>query len=85
MNRDFGDERLDTCGDDGSGDYGDEDEDEDDKNMGDVIAVDLDDVEDDEEYAAMGGFTIKESKDGGLADVEQGSEVYLSEMLVRGV
>jgi hypothetical protein len=68
MNRDFGDERLDTCGDDGAGDYGDEDED--DKNMGDVIAVDLDDVEDDEEYTGMGGFTIKESKDGGLADVE---------------
>jgi hypothetical protein len=59
----------------------------------DRIEVNLDDVndEDDNEGLLKGGllssgppglFTIKESNDRGLADMETGSEVYMSELLV---
>jgi len=84
-------ERLDTVeGDEGDGNYGDED-DKDDEGK---IDVNLDDVEDDEDNESLLGrnstaggsksgnlFTIKESNDRGLADMETGSEVYMSELL----
>jgi hypothetical protein len=48
--------------------------------------VNLDDVNDDEDHEQLlptpGLFTIKESNDRGLADMETGSEVYMSELLV---
>jgi importin-9 len=63
------------------------------------IEVNLDDVEDDDDNESLLGrgssttggansgsnnlFTIKESHDRGLADMETGSEVYMSELLVR--
>jgi hypothetical protein len=51
----------------------------------------LDDVNDDDDNEGLLGgagkvsglFTIKESQDRGLADMETGSEVYMSELLVR--
>jgi hypothetical protein len=50
------------------------------------IEVNLDDVNDDDDneglLGAPGLFTIKESHDRGLADMETGSEVYMSELLV---
>ena len=53
------------------------------------IEVNLDDVNDDEDNESLLGkggpndlFTIKESHDRGLADMETGSEVYMSELLV---
>jgi len=64
------------------------------KAAADRIEVNLDDVndEDDNEGLLKGGllgssgppglFTIKESNDRGLADMETGSEVYMSELLV---
>lgn len=86
-------ERLDTVeGDDGDGNYGSE---EDEKGTTDKIDVNLDDVvDDDDNESLLGGrsnaggagagnlFTIKESNDRGLADMETGSEVYMSELLV---
>lgn len=86
-------ERLDTVeGDDDDADY-----DDDKPNDGgtDKIEVNLDDVQDDDDnesllgsrnntgLLAQGGnlFTIKESTDRGLADMETGSEVYMSELL----
>jgi hypothetical protein len=52
----------------------------------------LDDVNDDDDSESLLGsknngpqqniFTIKESNDRGLADMETGSEVYMSELLV---
>lgn len=84
-------ERLDTVeGDDDDADL------DDNKNDGgtDKIEVNLDDVQDDDDNesllglknnAGLGGagglFTIKESTDRGLADMETGSEVYMSELL----
>lgn len=54
------------------------------------IEVNLDDVNDDDDNEGLlsskgpaGLFTIKESHDRGLADMETGSEVYMSELLVR--
>jgi hypothetical protein len=57
----------------------------------DRIEVNLDDVEDDDDNESLLGlsgknnnaqlFTIKESHDRGLADMETGSEVYMSELL----
>jgi hypothetical protein len=53
------------------------------------IEVELDDIKDDDEEdaafmsKAAALFTIKESNDRGLADMETGSEVYMSELLVR--
>ena len=54
--------------------------------------MNLDDVEDDDDNESLLGlskgktggnlFTIKESNDRGLADMETGSEVYMSELLV---
>lgn len=90
-------DRLDTIeGDDEDGNYGDSD-DENDKNGGDRIEVNLDDVVDDDDNESLLGrssttggansggnlFTIKESHDRGLADMETGSEVYMSELLVN--
>lgn len=56
------------------------------------IEVNLDDVNDDDDNEGLlpkggaggppGLFTIKESQDRGLADMETGSEVYMSELLV---
>jgi hypothetical protein len=61
------------------------------------IEVNLDDIKDDEDEDPLmlkdkggllgkeppaGLFTIKESQDRGLADMETGSEVYMSELLV---
>ena len=76
--------------------YGDDDEEPEDsddevrKRAGaERIEVELDDIkDDDEEDAALLSkaaalFTIKESNDRGLADMETGSEVYMSELLVR--
>ncbi len=82
------DERLDTI-------EGDDDEEDDDNQ--DKIDVNLDDVEDDDDNESLLGqstslegsgnsqnlFTIKQSTDRGLADMETGSEVYMSELLVR--
>lgn len=87
----LGEERLDTL-------EGDDDQDDDDDYQdGGKIDVNLDDVEDDEDNesllgqsTSLGGsggsqnlFTIKQSTDRGLADMETGSEVYMSELLVR--
>ena len=61
------------------------------------IEVNLDDINDDDDNESLLGlsggagkstlnaglFTIKESHDRGLADMETGSEVYMSELLVR--
>jgi len=58
----------------------------------DKIEVNLDDVQDDDDNESLLGlsgknntggnlFTIKESNDRGLADMETGSEVYMSELL----
>jgi hypothetical protein len=51
--------------------------------------VNLDDVNDEDDRESLLGnknngnlFTIKESNDRGLADMETGSEVYMSELLV---
>lgn len=90
-------DRLDTVegDDDGADNYGSENNDtqNDDANK---IQVNLDDVVDDDDNesllgrgssttggGASGGnmFTIKESHDRGLADMETGSEVYMSELL----
>lgn len=60
--------------------------------IGDKIEVNLDDVQDDDDNESLLGlsgnrkdvgglFTIKESHDRGLADMETGSEVYMSELL----
>lgn len=55
------------------------------------IEVNLDDINDEDDSesllggskAGLGGlFSIKESHDRGLADMETGSEVYMSELLV---
>lgn len=84
-------ERLDTVegDDDGEDNYGDEKGGND---GGDKIEVNLDDVDDDDDNESLLGsknnggqglFTIKESNDRGLADMETGSEVYMSELLVR--
>ena len=79
-------ERLDTVeGDDEDGNY-----DDDNNDRGDKIDVNLDDVVDDDDNESLLGkgsttgnlFTIKESHDRGLADMETGSEVYMSELLV---
>jgi hypothetical protein len=47
----------------------------------------VNDDDDNEQLLPSGGppglFTIKESNDRGLADMETGSEVYMSELLVR--
>jgi hypothetical protein len=60
------------------------------RNGAERIEVNLDDVNDDEDSENLLGsskpsglFTIKESNDRGLADMETGSEVYMSELLVR--
>ena len=50
------------------------------------IEVDLDDINDEDDSESLlaaekGLFTIKESHDRGLADMETGSEVYMSELL----
>lgn len=52
----------------------------------------MDDVNDDDDNESLLGtkqgdglFTIKESHDRGLADMETGSEVYMSELLVRNL
>ncbi len=54
--------------------------------------MNLDDVNDEDDSESLLGsknnatsniFTIKESNDRGLADMETGSEVYMSELLVR--
>ena len=91
-------DRLDTVeGDDEEGDrYGDEDDSRND-GATDKIEVNLDDVNDDDDSESLLGnknnssllggqpgglFTIKESTDRGLADMETGSEVYMSELLV---
>lgn len=91
-------ERLDTVeGDDDNGDN--EDSDDAKNNGGtDRIEVNLDDVNDDDDNESLLNsrnntgllagpqgslFTIKESTDRGLADMETGSEVYMSELLVR--
>ena len=76
---DANDERLDTMGEDAEddADYGDEGEFE----MKDAIEVDLGDVEDDEEEVKQFDFNKGTAHDRGLADLETGSEVYLSEML----
>jgi hypothetical protein len=80
-------DRLDTVGDD-------DDRLDDDHctTEGDKIEVNLDDVNDEDDRESLlnssknktGGnlFTIKESNDRGLADMETGSEVYMSELLV---
>jgi hypothetical protein len=55
------------------------------------IEVNLDDINDDDDSESLLGqqdkirdlFAIKESHDRGLADMETGSEVYMSELLVR--
>ena len=86
-------DRLDTVeGDDDGGDYGEENKSNNDQ---DRIEVNLDEVEDDDDNESLLGlsgrdkttgtnlFAIKESKDGGLADMETGSEVYMSELLVK--
>jgi hypothetical protein len=89
-------ERLDTVEGDDEEDYGLEDNN---GGGGDKIEVNLDDVEDDDDNESLlrgstgnsgsgsGGsqnlFKIIESKDGGLADMETGSEVYMSELLVN--
>lgn len=92
-------DRLDTVeGDDEEGDrYGDEDDSRNDAAT-DKIEVNLDDVNDDDDSESLLGnknnssllggqpgglFTIKESTDRGLADMETGSEVYMSELLVN--
>lgn len=83
-------ERLDTVegDDDGDDNYGDE---RGDVAQGDKIEVNLDDVNDDDDNESLLNsknnstqnlFTIKESNDRGLADMETGSEVYMSELLV---
>jgi hypothetical protein len=81
-------ERLDTVeGDDDNYNY---DEEEKEGNETDKIEVNLDDVNDDDDNESLLGsknnnplFTIKESNDRGLADMETGSEVYMSELLVN--
>ena len=84
-------ERLDTVeGDDD--DTGRIDCDDDEKNETDRIEVNLDDVNDDDDNESLlnsrnngdrqGLFTITASNDRGLADMETGSEVYMSELLV---
>lgn len=86
-------ERLDTVeGDDEEDGRLDADNDEEDRGETDKIEVNLDDVNDDDDSesllnnrnggARQGLFTIKESNDRGLADMETGSEVYMSELLV---
>jgi len=84
-------ERLDTIeGDDDDDNYGDGNGN---ANDNDKIEVNLDDVNDDDDSESLLGsrnnntggqniFTIKESNDRGLADMETGSEVYMSELLV---
>ena len=58
------------------------------------IEVNLDDVNDDDDSESLLGgsrggpaglFAVKESNDRGLADMETGSEVYMSELLVSGI
>lgn len=85
-------ERLDTVeGDDEDGNY---DDDERNDNATDRIEVNLDDVQDDDDNESLLGsrnngsllqggglFAVKESTDRGLADMETGSEVYMSELL----
>ena len=87
--------RLDTMeGDDEDGNYDDDNDDKHNDGGTDKIEVNLDDVQDDDDNESLLGlrnngsllqggglFTIKESKDGGLADMETGSEVYMSELL----
>lgn len=99
MRRDFAQqegERLDTIdqGDDddelppadfndseGEGQVSEDEEDERRKRAGaERIEVNLDEVPDEEENLL---FAVKESHDRGLADMETGSEVYMSELLVR--
>ena len=82
-------ERLDTIEGDDEPDYVTE---RTDKGETDKIEVNLDDVQDEEDNESLLGlskgktggnlFTIKESNDRGLADMETGSEVYMSELLV---
>ena len=82
-------ERLDTIEGDDEEDYLAE---KTEKGETDKIEVNLDDVQDDEDNESLLGlskgktggnlFTIKESNDRGLADMETGSEVYMSELLV---
>lgn len=90
-------ERLDTVEGDDEGDYGSDKDDNDKKpSATEKIEVNLDDVQDDDDNESLLGrssttggggsnnlFTIKESNDRGLADMETGSEVYMSELLVR--
>ena len=85
-------ERLDTVeGDDDDDNYDDK---YNDKGETDKIEVNLDEVQDDDDNESLLGsknnssllpggnlFTIKESTDRGLADMETGSEVYMSELL----
>lgn len=76
----------------GSEDDADSDADSDGKRKrqgADRIEVNLDDINDDDDNESLLGaskaaglFTIKESHDRGLADMETGSEVYMSELLV---
>ena len=87
-------ERLDTVeGDDDEDGRLDADNEDDDRGETDRIEVNLDDVNDDDDSESLlnsrnngsgrqGLFTIKESNDRGLADMETGSEVYMSELLV---
>lgn len=58
----------------------------------DRIEVNLDDINDEDDNESLLGtsktaglFTIKESHDRGLADMETGSEVYMSELLVSQI
>ena len=80
------DERLDTV----DGDDEEEQQCEKTENEGDKIEVNLDDVKDDDDNESLLNsknnqnlFTIKESNDRGLADMETGSDVYMSELLVN--
>jgi hypothetical protein len=84
-------ERLDTV--EGDDEDGRQDVDDEDDGRTDKIEVNLDDVNDDDDSESLlngknngssgqGLFTIKESNDRGLADMETGSEVYMSELLV---
>lgn len=77
-------ERLDTV-------EGDDDRSEEENEGTDKIEVNLDDVNDDDDNESLLGqknnllggglFQVKESTDRGLADMETGSEVYMSELL----
>jgi hypothetical protein len=87
-------DRMDTIEGDEEGDYGEETKGDQDKIE--VNLDDVEDDDDNESLLGLSGkqgdrgslsgqpglFTIKESTDRGLADMETGSEVYMSELLV---